>query len=69
MNWLRVKCEQDVFCSALKEAGLSEKMINEWSVDPQVSVGDGKKKSIFDSLEDMDSKECLATVVKLSKMQ
>jgi len=52
---------------------LSEDMsvdtIKAWSVDPQVNIGDGKKGSIFDQLEDMDVDACLSKVVGLSKQQ
>merc|ERR1712144_172314 len=34
--------------------------------DPQVEIGDGKKGSIFDALEDMNSSDCLAKAAGLA---
>merc|ERR1719469_292534 len=58
-NWLSVPVQDDIFGQQMLEAGLSESMIKDWSVDPQVAISEGKKGSIFDQLEDMDSKACL----------
>lgn len=62
MNWLSVKPEADIFGSQLIKAGVSVDTIKKWSIDPQV-----KGKSIFDQLEDTDTKECIEVCVKLSK--
>jgi nucleoside diphosphate kinase len=69
MNWLQMPIAENSFGKALLDAGLSEAMIKEWSVDPQVVIGDGKKGSIFDQLEDKDFADCLELCTKLSKMQ
>jgi len=69
MNWLGSSCRSDVFCSALVRAGVKEAVVKAWSVDPQVKIGDGKKGSLFDSLEDMDSSACLEKAKKLNSMQ
>ena len=61
MNWLKVPVEQDPFGAKVLAAGLSAATIKEWSVDPQV-----KGKSVFDSLEDTDSDECLKKLVALN---
>lgn len=68
-NWLEVALKDDVFGKQLLGAGMSEAMIKDWSVDPQVNVEDGKKASIFDQVEDMDSPDCLGKLVGLSKIQ
>jgi nucleoside diphosphate kinase len=68
-NWLSAEIKDDIFGKQLLDAGLDEATIKAWSVDPQVNIGDGKKGSIFDQLEDMNSADCLAKVVELSKLQ
>lgn len=60
MNWLKTPVEEDVFGARLLSAGVSEETIKAWSVDPQV-----KGKGLFDTLEDMDSDECVAKAVEL----
>merc|ERR1719324_264022 len=68
-NWLGVPVKDDLFGKQMLKAGLSESQIEAWSVDPQVTIEkDGKRSSIFDQLEDLDAKECLAKVVTLSKL-
>jgi len=69
MNWLEKPCRKDSFCSALLRAGLSESTIKAWSVDPQVKLADGKKGSLFDALEDLDSSACLDKAKSLNSMQ
>ena len=68
MNWLGATCPKDAFCSALTASGIPEPVIKAWSVDPQVKIGDGKKKSLFDSLEDLDSSACLAKAKELNSL-
>ena len=69
-NWLGMKIADDKhFGAKLLEAGLSEKMIGEWAVDPQVTIAPDKKGSIFDQLECMDAPDCLAKCVKIALMQ
>merc|ERR1712060_186599 len=66
-NWLQTCIGDDMFGKQLLDAGMSEAMVKDWSVDPQVNVEEGKKGSIFDALEDQDAADCLANLVKLSK--
>jgi len=67
MNWLGASLRDDSFGRLLLDAGISEKTINEWSVDPQVTYGPIPiKKSLFDSLEDLDTDECLARCTMLN---
>ena len=68
INWLGKKPEEDSFGQALLKAGLSQKTIAEWSVDPRVKMPDGSMGSIFDALEDMDVDDCLAKMVELNKL-
>lgn len=71
MNWLGVKCSNDVYCKALVAAGIPEKTIDEWTRDPQVFVDSekSKKKSLFDTLEDQNADVCLANAKKLCSFQ
>lgn len=64
MNWLSVKVEDDSFGAALMQAGIPEKVIKEWSVDPQVSWAD-QKSSLFDALEDLDAEACLSKSLEI----
>jgi len=62
MNWLGYKAEKDAFGKALLAAGVKPKTIKDWTLDPQVQYGPKLSpvtKSIWDTLEDMDSQECL----------
>merc|ERR1712167_550207 len=61
-NWLGAAFSEDPYGKELLAAGISEAMLKEWSVDPQV-----KGKSIFDQLEDMDAAACTAKAAELSK--
>jgi nucleoside diphosphate kinase len=61
-NWVGASVEDMPFGRSLLHAGVSAATIKAWSIDPQVSVA-GKKGSLFDSVEDMDSAAC---VVKLT---
>lgn len=62
MNWLSANVETDIFGKQLIKGGVTIDTIKQWSVDPQV-----KGKSLFDQLEDLDTKECVVEAVKLSK--
>ena len=69
MNWLGSALKDDPFAAALLEAGVPEAYIADGTVDPQVKIdADGKKGSLFDALEDMDTADCIAKVVELSKL-
>lgn len=65
-NWLQMSIVNDAFGRALLNAGISESLIKTWSVDPQVSF-DGKKCSLFDLVEDLDSSECIAKLLEIAK--
>jgi len=69
MNWLEVDLKSDAYGKVLLEAGIPEKLIQEWTVDPQVIYGAKAlpiKMSLFDSLEDTDSDMCLARALMIS---
>merc|ERR1719331_3652106 len=62
INWLGYKADRDAFGKALLNAGVRPKTIKDWSLDPVVSYGDKlnpTKKSIWDTLEDMDAQACI----------
>lgn len=67
-NWLQRKIAKDSFGKALLDSGLSKKVIEEWSLDAQVTLPDGKKGSIFDYLEDLDAEPCLEKMMDLYKL-
>merc|ERR1719247_3985901 len=47
-------------------AGIPKETIEAWTKDPQVDIGGGKKGSLFDALEDMNSSDCLAKAAGLA---
>merc|ERR1711998_803019 len=59
-NWLSAAIQEDPFGQNMTKAGLTEDRIKDWSVDPQVTIEAGKQGSIFDQLEDLDARDCLA---------
>jgi len=65
-NWLGVALDQDPFAQALMTAGISKETIAAWTKDPQVDIGEGKKGSLFDALEDMNASDCLAKASALA---
>jgi nucleoside diphosphate kinase len=67
MNWLGETLEKDKFAKTLSAAGVKKTLITDWTKDPQVEVpGQDGKVSLFDSLEDMNSDECLAKALKIA---
>lgn len=68
LNWMGAQCALDAYCQALIRAGVREKTIVEWTRDPQVVVSeDKKKKSLFDSLEDLDAPQCVKKASEIAK--
>jgi len=65
-NWLGVKFAEDPFSAAMLASGVSEEIIAAWTKDPQVDIGEGKKGSIFDALEDMNAADCLKKACALA---
>jgi hypothetical protein len=64
-NWLNINLEDDDFGKALLEGGIPKSTLEEWSVDPRISLPDGSKGSVFDALEDTDAQDCLTTMIAL----
>jgi hypothetical protein len=69
-NWLRSthSISSDPFGKACIAAGIPESVLKDWSVDPQVKYN-GKKASLFDLVEDLDSSTCIAKLVDIYKQQ
>ncbi len=69
-NWLRSthSISTDPFGKAAIAAGVPESVLADWSVDPQVMYN-GKKSSLFDLVEDLDSSACIAKLVDIYKQQ
>lgn len=69
-NWLRSthSISTDPFGKACIAAGIPESVLKDWSVDPQVKYN-GKKSSLFDLVEDLDSSTCIAKLVDIYKQQ
>jgi len=57
-NWLGVPLEQDSYGKAMLALGLPAGLIKTWFDDPAVPF-QGKRQSLFDLLEDLNSRECL----------
>lgn len=67
-NWLGQNIETDTFGKLAIEAGIPKETLVAWSVDPQVTYGAKYmeiKKSLFDSVEDVDSDVCLARLLMI----
>jgi len=65
-NWLEVALDDDEFAQAMVAAGIPKDTVAAWTKDPQVDIGEGKKGSLFDQLEDMNSSDCLAKAAALA---
>jgi hypothetical protein len=73
-EWLRFACAtapgvraaEDAYGRRLLQAGISEDQIKAWSADPQVTCG-GKKCSLFDLVEDLNSSECTAKLLQVAE--
>lgn len=68
INWLGRSVREDRFGRALLDAGLSEKTVKEWSVDPRITQPGGELGSVFDALEDADVDDCLKKLVELNDL-
>jgi len=68
-NWLETGPSSEAFGRRMIAAGISKETIKLWGQDPQVKyMKDGKesKGSLWDLVEDMDSTECLDTLVMVN---
>ena len=63
-NWLGVKTQDDAFGKVLSDAGVTEATLDNWGFDPQVrALGGESKGSLWDSLEDKNTSECLEALL------
>ncbi|CAK0899561.1 unnamed protein product, partial [Prorocentrum cordatum] len=67
-NWLSAEVSEDPLGKALSEAGLGQGMIKDWMQDPAVFF-DGKRQSLFDLLEDLDSDACVQKARNIRTLQ
>eukprot|EP01004_Peranema_trichophorum_P004450 NODE_3371_length_1363_cov_77.375806_g2935_i0.p1 GENE.NODE_3371_length_1363_cov_77.375806_g2935_i0~~NODE_3371_length_1363_cov_77.375806_g2935_i0.p1 ORF type:complete len:363 (+),score=77.64 NODE_3371_length_1363_cov_77.375806_g2935_i0:71-1159(+) len=65
INWVGVDLADDAFGKQLLSLGIPKETILAWTKDPQVDY-DGKKASLFDSLEDTDADECIKRALKIA---
>merc|ERR1712232_27036 len=65
-NWLGATIEGDAFGRAMLAKGVPLAMIKAWTDDPPVNF-EGKKQSLFDLLEDLDGRDCLAKSALIAK--
>eukprot|EP00439_Symbiodinium_sp_Y106_P073932 s989_g14.t1 len=56
-NWLSQSVQDDTFGAEMLKL-MAEGQIKDWSVDPQIQIGDGKQGSVFDQLEDLNVMDC-----------
>merc|ERR1712166_1031131 len=70
VSWTGADPSTEEFGAAMLAAGISADTVKAWSVDPQVTLPEGDKKgSLFDSVEDTNANDCLATLVKINSCQ
>ena len=68
INWLGKSVKDFPFGKAILAAGISEKTVKEWSLDPRIAMPDGSTGSVFDALEDLDVDECLEKMKELNSL-
>eukprot|EP00045_Choanoeca_perplexa_P004555 m.39084 g.39084 ORF g.39084 m.39084 type:complete len:381 (-) comp12637_c0_seq1:63-1205(-) len=68
VNWVGASLETDGFGKAMLAAGIPRATVDAWSQDPQVAF-DGGKASLFDLLEDMNSRDCLEKSIAINAEQ
>jgi len=68
-NWLKVPGTEDPFAQAMLGYGCPQKWIVDGMVDPQVPLADGKKGSLFDAVEALDTEECLSKLGGLAQAE
>ncbi|KAL7578315.1 hypothetical protein ACA910_012726 [Epithemia clementina (nom. ined.)] len=68
MNWLGKAVGDYSFGRAILAAGVAKKTVEEWSVDPRVTLPDGSQCSLFDALEDLDVADCLEKLKEVNKL-
>jgi len=63
-NWAGVPLSQDPFGRALLDQGVSEATLRQWATDPIVNH-DGKRTSLFDLFEHLDSEDCVEVALAI----
>eukprot|EP00435_Cladocopium_sp_Y103_P058587 s740_g20.t1 len=58
MTWLGRSFADDPFGQLLKDKGISQKNVETWQQNPTVEM-DGRKRPLFDHLENQDTSDCL----------
>jgi hypothetical protein len=62
-NWLSGDVATDPFGKLLRGLGVKAATISAWCLDPQVNIAEGKEGtemgSLFDAVEDLDTRDCL----------
>jgi len=69
MNWLGYAPDNDMFGRQLLRAGVKKEMIEDWSKDPLVTIGEGPQAtigSLFDAVEDTDADRCATLCQRLA---
>jgi len=64
VNWLDASAQSDFYGRAMLALGIPLETLASWSSDPAVPF-QGKKQSLFDLLEDLDSAACLKKSVRI----
>ena len=68
VNWTGADVTRDNFGRGLLAAGIPPATVTSWFQDPQVPF-EGKKQSLFDLLEDIDSGDCIAKAQLIAGIQ
>ena len=68
-NWTGEPVDEQAYGKLLIQHGITKETLEMWGKDPQVNIrNDGLKGSLFDQVEDMDSKECMKNLMQINKL-
>jgi len=68
-NWLGEPVDEQAYGKLLIQHGITKETLEMWGKDPQVNIrADGLKGSLFDQVEDMDSKQCMKVLMNINKI-
>ena len=68
-NWTRTTVDEQAYGKLLIQHGITKETLEMWGNDPQVNIrNDELKGSLFDEVEDMDSKECMKTLIRINSL-
>jgi len=65
LNWMRLEVWNDPFGRILQSKNVSPARARDWASDPMVQH-DGRQQSLFDVVENLDTKECIQRMMALS---